>query len=316
MSICIHIEKFSGPLGLLLYLIRKEEMDIFDIDIYPITKQYLNYIKQMKLLDLEVAGDFIAMAATLMQIKSRMLLPQYDEDGDEVEDLDPRKELVQKLLDYQLYKEAGEEIYNRSLLGRDQWARGSRIEFSHDKAQEEILLEDNALFSLIRCYRKSMKSMKKAVHKVMGELQSIAERILELSASLKPQETVTFSSLVQDSKDGLDKKNHLLITFLSFLELTKLGFVSLFQTENFSEIHITTKEAVTNDVITKVENYSNFSEEPKLAVQWPETHNTPQSFIEDEPLEIEAATDKDISEEELRILEENRHSKKEDTYEH
>jgi segregation and condensation protein A len=106
MSISVQLPKFEGPLALLLYLIRKEEMDIMDIKIHEITGQYLEYIKLMKELDLEVAGEFVAMASTLIHIKSRMLLPQYDENGEIVANEDPRKELVQKLLEYQKYQEA------------------------------------------------------------------------------------------------------------------------------------------------------------------------------------------------------------------
>ena len=115
----IQTENFSGPLGLLLYLIRREEMDIFNINIHQITSQYLEYIKTMKKLDLEFAGEFIAMAASLIQIKSKMLLPNYNEDGEEIESEDPRKELVQKLLEYQKYQEAAHQIYQRPLVGRD-----------------------------------------------------------------------------------------------------------------------------------------------------------------------------------------------------
>ena len=104
-GIRVQLQQFEGPLDLLLYLIRKEEMDIFNINIVDITKQYFDYIKLMKEFDIEVAGDFIAMASTLIHIKSKMLLPQYDENGEVVEAEDPRKELVQKLLEYEKYKE-------------------------------------------------------------------------------------------------------------------------------------------------------------------------------------------------------------------
>src|SRR4051794_4388414 len=98
LSIHVHLERFEGPLGLLLYLIRQEEMDIFNINIYEITRQYMEYIKAMRQLDLEVAGEFVSMAATLLQIKSRMLLPQYDGEQDGEAPADPRKELVQRLV--------------------------------------------------------------------------------------------------------------------------------------------------------------------------------------------------------------------------
>ncbi len=178
-SIRVQLQQFEGPLDLLLYLIRKEEMDIFNINIVEITKQYLDFIKLMKEFDLEIAGDFIAMASTLIQIKSKMLLPQYDENGGVVENIDPRKELVQKLLEYEKYKEASKALYDRPLLNRDVWARGIREKL--DVTNDEIELEDNALFSLISSYRKAMKTLHKKIHKVNIKLQSIASRILEMS---------------------------------------------------------------------------------------------------------------------------------------
>src|ERR1700733_8276946 len=128
MGVVVHINKFSGPLGLLLHLIRQEEMDIFDINIQEITKQYLDSIRAMKKLNLELAGDFIAMAATLIQIKSKMLLPQYDEHGEVLEEADPRRDLVKRLLEYEMYQEASHGLYKREILGRDVWVRGRREE--------------------------------------------------------------------------------------------------------------------------------------------------------------------------------------------
>ena len=182
MSLVVQLPKFEGPLALLLYLIRKEEMDIFDIKIHEITNQYLEYIKIMKELDLELAGEFVAMAATLIQIKSRMLLPQYDEKGEVIEVEDPRKELVQKLLEYQKYQEAAKLLYDRPLVGRDMWTRGFRE--SLDEPPEEIEVEDNGLFSLISAYRSLVKFAQKRIHKVTAKVQSIASRILEFKDSL------------------------------------------------------------------------------------------------------------------------------------
>ena len=134
MSIRVQLQQFEGPLDLLLYLIRKDEMDIFNINVAQITNQYLEFIKLMKEFDLEVAGEFIAMASTLIQIKSKMLLPNYDENGEVIENIDPRKELVQKLLEYEKFKEAAKQLYDRPLLNRDLWARGFRekIEVADD----------------------------------------------------------------------------------------------------------------------------------------------------------------------------------------
>ncbi len=335
LSLNIQIEKFEGPLALLLHLIRKEEMDIFDINVHHITTQYLAYIKVMKQLDLEVAGEFVAMAATLIHIKSKMLLPQYDEDGEEIEVDDPRKELVQKLIDYQKYKEASEKLYARTLVGRDVWLRGMKEDFSGHQPEEEIVIEDNPLFSLIAAYRWSLKNMKKTVHRVMGELQSISERVLEMRDRLIPGRTVKFYQLIDAT--GEYKQGQVLMTFLSMLELAKIGLVSLFQSDNFSEIHVTTKRQIDHNVLDSVEDYeSNVSgglqdqaslfdspqpkqlsigeelqQEMESADDEPESINsvnsyaadTPTVFVkeEDQPLEEEIASDEDILLEEQRL---------------
>ncbi|WP_374080389.1 ScpA family protein [Bdellovibrio bacteriovorus] len=250
MSITVQLPKFEGPLGLLLYLIRKEEMDIMDIKVHEITKQYLDYIKLMKELDLEVAGEFVAMASTLIQIKSRMLLPQYDENGEVIEQEDPRKELVQKLLEYQKYQEASKLLYDRPLVGRDVWLRGTRE--SLDQKEEEIILEENALFSLISTYRKMLRSVKKKIHQVTAKAQSISSRVLEIKDRLIVGNKVTLMELVTATED---RARQALITFLSLLELGKMGFVSLYQTEAYSDIWVDTKKPVETDVLARVEEY-------------------------------------------------------------
>lgn len=250
MSITVQLPKFEGPLGLLLYLIRKEEMDIMDIKVHEITKQYLEYIKLMKELDLEVAGEFVAMASTLIQIKSRMLLPQYDENGEVIEQEDPRKELVQKLLEYQKYQEASKLLYDRPLVGRDVWLRGTRE--SLDQKEEEIILEENALFSLISTYRKMLRSVKKKIHQVAAKAQSISSRVLEIKDRLIVGQKVTLMELVNATED---RARQALITFLSLLELGKMGFVSLYQSEVYSDIWVDTKKPIETDVLSRVEEY-------------------------------------------------------------
>lgn len=273
MSITVQLPKFEGPLGLLLYLIRKEEMDIMDIKIHEITKQYLEYIKLMKELDLEVAGEFIAMASTLIQIKSRMLLPQYNENGEVVEAEDPRKELVQKLLEYQKYQEAAKLLYDRPLVGRDVWLRGVR-ESLHEK-EEEIVLEDNALFSLISSYRRALRSMKKKVHEVAAKAQSIASRVLEIKDRLLVGQKVTLMDLVSATED---RARQALITFLSLLELAKMGFVGLYQTEVYADIWIDTKKPIETDVLSRVEEYDSMRADEVAAKMMQES----QKVAEDE----------------------------------
>jgi len=256
MSINIQLPKFEGPLGLLLYLIRKEEMDIMDINVHEITKQYFEYIKLMKELDLEVAGEFVAMASTLIHIKSRMLLPQYGENGEIIEVEDPRKELVQKLLEYQKYQEAAKMLYERPLLGRDLWARGLRETLA--PKEDEIILEENALFSLIASYRKVIKSAKKKIHQVAAKAQSIASRILEIKDRLVVGRKVVMMDLVTATED---RSRQALITFLSLLELGKMGFVSLFQTEAYADIYIEARKEVAGDVLSSVEEYGSVNSE-------------------------------------------------------
>jgi segregation and condensation protein A len=253
MSIRVQLQQFEGPLDLLLYLIRKEEMDIFNINVVEITKQYFEYIKLMKEFDLEIAGDFIAMASTLIHIKSKMLLPQYDENGEVVEQEDPRKELVQKLLEYEKFKEASKSLYERPLLNRDVWARGMREKL--EVQDDEIELEDNALFSLIGSYRKAVKSLHKRVHKVNVKLQSISSRILEIRDFIRPGTTRRMAELLTSAGDRIQRSRQALITFLSLLELGKLGFVGLYQTETYGDIHIQGKKEIDGDVLSKVEDY-------------------------------------------------------------
>ena len=272
MSIRVQLQQFEGPLDLLLYLIRKEEMDIFNINIVDITKQYFDYIKLMKEFDIEVAGDFIAMASTLIHIKSKMLLPQYDENGEVTENEDPRKELVQKLLEYEKFKEASKSLYERPLLNRDVWARGLREKL--EVTNDEIELEDNALFSLIACYRKALKTLNKKIHKVSIKLQSISSRIVEMKKKLIMGSTVRMYELLSSGlTDQLQKSRQALITFLSLLELGKLGYVSLYQTDIYGDIHIQTKKDIEDDVLSRVEEYGNINNE--------EVAN--QLFIKSEP---------------------------------
>ncbi len=248
----VQLQKFEGPLALLLYLIRKEEMDVLDININEITKQYFEYIKVMKELDLEFAGDFVAMAATLIQIKARMLLPTYNEAGEEIEGGDPRRELVQKLLEYEKYQEAAKVLYERPLLGRDIWVRGSCE--SLPQVEGGIVVEDNALFSLISSYRRAMHSMKRQVHKVAIKTQSVASRIIEIKDRLLLGKQVPMSSLIQ-SKESESRLKESLITFLSILELGKLQMIKIFQSATYEEIYVEGCQEINTDAISRVEEY-------------------------------------------------------------
>jgi len=292
MSIRVQLQQFEGPLDLLLYLIRKEEMDIFDINVVEITKQYLDFIKLMKEFDIEVAGDFIAMASTLIHIKSKMLLPQYDENGEIVDQEDPRKVLVQKLLEYEKYKEAAKSLYERPLLNRDLWARGFREKI--EVKDDDIELEENALFSLIGSFRKTMKSMYKRVHKVNVKLQSIAHRIMEMKHKLIVGQQVSMSELFNSSiTDIKERSRNVLITFLSLLELGKMELVHIYQTENYGEIYINTKKEIDDDVVSRAENYDNINAD-SIALNLLQRNN--DVLTEEEVEEIESNPQFDLME--------------------
>lgn len=258
MSIAVHLPHFEGPLPLLLYLIRKEEMDIFDIDIYLITTQYLEYIRRMKELDLETAGDFVAMAATLIQIKSQMLLPQYNQDGEVMEVEDPRRELVNRLLEYQRFQETSKRLYARPLLGRDVWVRGVREEIPVDEDEAGIVIEEGGLYALISHYRRAVRNIKKTVHRVATKTKSIASQILSIKDRLIVGKQITLRELLNKADD---LRTELLITFLSTLELGKMGYVSVYQSEVYEDIYITTKKHIEGNVVERVQEYDSATSE-------------------------------------------------------
>lgn len=252
MSVDVHLPHFEGPLPLLLYLIRKEEMDIFNINIHEITTQYLEYIRRMKELDLETAGDFVAMAATLIQIKSHMLLPQYNEEGEVVEIEDPRKELVNRLLEYQRFQEASHKMYRRPLLGRDIWVRGLREEIAADEDENDIVIEDGGLFALISHYRRAIKSMKKGVHHVSSKTKSIAGQIRLIKDKLIVGQRVLLRDLINQAEEW---RGETLINFLSALELGKMGMVNVFQNEVYGDIYLTALRNIDESAIDRAQEY-------------------------------------------------------------
>ena len=223
-------------------------MEIYDIPIHSITQQYLEYIQIMKDLNLEVAGEFIAMAATLIYIKSRMLVPQYNENGEEVAE-DPREELVQKLIEYQKYQEAGKELYKRPLVGRDVWLRGAKEILP--KGEDEIILDDKGLFSLIAAFRQLMKETVRTTHQVDGKGQSISAKLIEIKDFFKVGERIEIRQLLGETFT----KRDLIITFLSILELSRMKFIRVYQTEPFAPLYLETLRVVTADVVSRVQEF-------------------------------------------------------------
>jgi len=222
----VHLDQFDGPLDLLLHLIRKNELDICDISIAVITRQYLDYIKLMKELNLEVAGDFLVMAATLLQIKSRTLLPVDEPEAGEVEEDDPRAELIRRLMEYQQYKEAGMVIGARALLGREVFVRTCEDPLLTAAQNVEGPLEVS-LFELVDAFRCLLERIPaEHFHDVAAaETFSIADCINEILSLLQERDTVQFDDLVRDEFT----RERVIVTFLALLELCRLKLIRIFQ---------------------------------------------------------------------------------------
>jgi segregation and condensation protein A len=228
MEYKVKLERFEGPLDLLLYLIKRQEINIYDIPISRITKQYLDYIKMLEFLNLELAGEFLVMAATLMRIKARMLLPPREEDEEEIED--PRRQLVQQLLEYQRFKEAAGGLeamkYQRNMLY-------GRPDQEIEAGVTEIDYEYN-LFDLIASFRKVLERAKVRVVDVKAEETSIEEKIEFLKGRLARTEVIEFEDLFSEDTQPVD----LIATFLALLEMLRLGLARIRQAKPFGRIWI------------------------------------------------------------------------------
>lgn len=232
----VKLDTFEGPLDLLLHLIRKNELDIYDIPIALITKQYLAYLSFLKEMNLEVAGDFLVMASTLLQIKSRMLLPNPEpEEGEGEGEEDPRAELVRRLLEYQRYKEAGQHLAERELLGREVFARRVAAPDLLPAAPEEGPLELD-LFELAEAFRSLLARVPASrVHEVIGfESISISDAINEILSLLQEREMLAFDELFNLD----DSRGRLIVNFLALLELCRLKMLKVLQNKDCGEIFL------------------------------------------------------------------------------
>jgi segregation and condensation protein A len=235
----VHIEEFEGPLDLLLHLIKKNEVDIYNIPIAAITRQYLEYMELLKELNLDIAGEFLVMAATLLQIKSRMLLPLTPEE-EEAEVEDPRAELVRRLLEYQRYRDASYQLSSRNLLGREVFARKFDASETGESPQKDEP-PDVELFELIEAFRRVMARVSvETFHDVVTDGISIADRISEVLTLLHGGKTISFDSLFFDGMT----RDLLVVTFLSMLELCKLKLIRITQAESLGSIWLTSTSEV------------------------------------------------------------------------
>jgi segregation and condensation protein A len=223
----VRLEKFSGPLDLLLYLIRKDELDIKDIPIARITRQYLDYLDVMRALDLEVAGDYILMAATLIRIKAQMLLPRPELEGEEE---DPRGRLVAALLEYQQFKEASGILHGYESDERQMYACSGDMP---PRRVEETLSGDANVWDLVTVMAQLLKrSRTELQHEVVTDRYSVEEQIEFIRARLELRERLLLTELL----GGTWTRGLLVTTFLALLELARLHILSIEQTAHFDDI--------------------------------------------------------------------------------
>ena len=230
----IKLDIFEGPLDLLLYLIKKNEIDIYNIPVALITEQYLQYLKMIKALNLDLAGEYLVMAATLIHIKSRMLLPEPEEP--EEEEKDPRAELVRQLLEYQAFKEAAANLSSRPILERDVF---TRVAFLPEEVEtlppgEEELIEVS-IFELIEAFHRLVTRIdKKELLEIDLEKMSVTDIINDILERLSNEKNMTFEELLGEQKE----RWRIIYTFLALLELIKLKMVKAYQTSAFGVIRI------------------------------------------------------------------------------
>ena len=224
----VKLERFEGPLDLLLHLIQRDEIDIYDIPIARITEQYLDYIEIMRLLDLDVAGEFLVMAATLMRIKAKMLLPTPPP-GEE-EEIDPRDELVQRLLEYRQFKEASSTLKTREEHRRLEYERGM---VPGDEEAGPLPLAPATLFHLLDALNRVLARLpQRTVMELEGEAYDIEEKIERIWSRVRNGGRMSFETLLEECRSRLE----MIVTFLALLELLKMNRLSAIQDANFGDI--------------------------------------------------------------------------------
>lgn len=230
----IKLDQFEGPLDLLLFFIKRDELNIYDIPISSITKEFLEYVNLIKLMDLEVAGDFILMASTLMHIKVRMLLPrEVDERGEEI---DPRADLIKALLEYKKYKEVAEDL---SFFESNQRKLNYRGNYNADEIEAppefEVLLKNITVFDLAKAFKKAIEGVKPVkVHEIQKINISIDEQIEFILNKVNEMNEIHFLTMIH----GMKEKIRIVITFIALLELIKMQQVGIKVSQQFNDFVI------------------------------------------------------------------------------
>ena len=235
MSYKLRLDIFEGPLDLLLYLIKKEDIDICNIPIAQVTEQYMEYIEMMKMLDLDVVGDFLVMAATLMQIKSRMLLPPEPTQAVPEEE-DPRDELVRRLLESKKFKEIADELKDKETIRQNLFTRAVDEERTKELKEDakEVFFEAS-LFDLINAFTKALRKVtEQSVYEVSKEEYTVEAKIHDLLHLLLEEPRVKFTDIFSKCKSKME----VIVTFMALLELIRLKEILVVQKQVFGEIEV------------------------------------------------------------------------------
>lgn len=233
MSYKIKLEIFEGPLDLLLYLVKKDHLNIYDIPIAKVTEQYLQYIDLMKLLDLNIAGEFLVMAATLMQIKSKMLLPAQEAEGAQEQE-DPRAELIKRLLEYEKFKEIAENLRQRELEQKEVFKR-PKVEIDKELSSEKEVYFEASIFDLINAFSKALEEIPRNIfYEVIKDEFTVEEKIHDILHLLLVEEKMALSGLFGKAKNKLE----VIVIFLAILELIRMKEIIALQKGVFEEIEV------------------------------------------------------------------------------
>jgi segregation and condensation protein A len=244
------LPNFEGPLDLLLHLIREHKLDIFDIPIALVTEKYLEYLARIKEINLDIAGEFLVMASTLAHIKSRLLLPrpQIQGEAEAEEEVDPRAELVRRLLEYQKYRDVAETLAKRSLLGREVFCR-TAVEVVAP-ADGDLGLVEVSVYQLIETLDRVLKNATPQVqHEVIRDRLSVSDAIHDVAERLRANGKVSFFSLFA----GQRQHQKIIVTFLAALEMCRLKLIQIFQDESGEIVLAPRGEALTNAIGAEVD---------------------------------------------------------------
>ena len=237
MDYTIKIDNFQGPLDLLLYFIQRDKINMYDISINHITKEYLNYINMMKDLNIEIAGEFILMASMLMKIKSRMLLPRYEKELDqEIED--PRQELIDRLVEYKKYKYASEEMKEILEMSSLKYEKGIDEKLDDELLDLSSYYKDYSVFDLVMIFNNIInKSSKIDLYQTEIEQFTINEKSIEIISILNKKKEIIFSEIIKNISSKIEQ----VVIFLALLDLMKNNSIKIVQNDVFAKISIIKK---------------------------------------------------------------------------